>query len=71
MKITIEPTQQIVTVDGFECRRWAGVTDQGSRCDVFVRRIRVANTEDQTAFERELLEMPQPELPAIDLRYLT
>lgn len=70
MKITIESTDQIVTVDGMEMRRWLGITDQGTKCDVFVRRLRVAHSEDASQFERELREMPQPDAPPVDLRFL-
>jgi hypothetical protein len=70
MKIIIEPTDKIVVFNGMEMRHWLGVTDQGTKCDVFVPRIRVARSEDVGQFERELLEMPQPTEKAIDLRYL-
>jgi len=70
VKITIEPTPQIITIEGHECRRWLGITDQGIRCDVFVRRLCVGRDQDCEAFERELREMPQPTAPAIDLRLL-
>jgi hypothetical protein len=71
MKITIEPTRQIVEMgNGSRARRWLGVTDKGTKCDVFVPIIRVANIEDNTAFERELIELPPPFDEPIDLRML-
>jgi hypothetical protein len=70
MKITIESTSQIVTVGGVKTRRWLGVTDRGTKCDVFVSMLRAANTEDSSQFDEEMLSMPQPEERAIDLRYL-
>jgi hypothetical protein len=70
MKITIEATDQLVTVDGRECRRWKGMTERGVECDVFVPRVRVRSDADRSQFDAELKEMPQPRLPAIDLRFL-
>jgi hypothetical protein len=70
MKITIEATDQIVNIDGAECRRWKGVTEKGIECDVFVRRLRVLALADCSQFDQELIELPEPRLPAIDLRML-
>jgi hypothetical protein len=70
MKITMEPTDQFVIVDGIETRRWLGETERGTKCDVFVPRIRVASTEDTSQFDLEMKAMPQPRMPAIDLRFL-
>jgi hypothetical protein len=63
MKITIENTDQIVTVetrDGGKvpARVWRGVTDGGVECQLLVTRIAVARGDDNSAFERELEECP-------------
>jgi hypothetical protein len=70
MKITIEPTKQIVIVHGIDSRRWLGTTEQGIKCDVFISLIRVADVEDSSVFERELKEVPDPTDKPIDLRML-
>lgn len=36
MKIRITPTPDITRLDGVECRRWAGRSDRGVECHVFV-----------------------------------
>ncbi len=77
MRITIENTDQIVTVETREggkipARVWKGRTDQGIECQVLVTRIAVARGDDNSAFERELQEHPpaRAEGPrAYDLRY--
>lgn len=63
MKITIENTDQIVTVetaDGSKvpARVWRGRTEQGVECQLLVTRIAVARGDDNSAFERELQECP-------------
>jgi len=59
MKIQITKTDEIVTLDGVECRRWAGVTEGGVECDIFVHRITVI-AEQSAQFDAELIEMPIP-----------
>jgi hypothetical protein len=65
MKITIESTDTETEVDGVLCRIWAGVTESGTECVVFVHRIAVHNDEDQSEFERELRENPAPKVVEI------
>ena len=60
MKITIESTSRLTTVDGVECRAWTGTTEAGTPCVVFVRRIAVEMGK-HAEFERELLEKATPE----------
>jgi hypothetical protein len=51
MKILMEPTDHVVTVDGVECRVWNGVTEKDTQCFVFVHRIAVRNSDDQQEFD--------------------
>lgn len=60
MKITIESTEQITTVDGVPVRVWNGITERGVPCFVFVHRLAVANAVDQSQFETELAEQLPP-----------
>lgn len=73
MKITIQPTAQIVTVNGHQARVWSGVTETGIPCDLLVARVAVAETagpEAHAAFARELLEKPAPRVStAFDPRF--
>ena len=61
MKIQMEPTENVVSIDGVECRIWNAVTDSNVQCFVFVHRIGVRNDSDLGAFEQALAERPDPE----------
>ena len=50
MKILMESTEHVVTVDGVECRVWNAVTENNTQCFVFVHRIAVAKDEDAAEF---------------------
>lgn len=68
MQIQMESTPQIMELDGVPCRPWEGVTAAGVRCVVFVHRIIVHNSADQSQFDQELREQRPwrrsvPELP--------
>ena len=65
MKILMESTPHVVTVDGIECRIWNAVNEDNTHCLVFVHRIAVRNSDDQREFS-ELLEMPATEVMVIE-----
>jgi len=77
VKITIENTDQIVTVqtrDGstIPARVWRGTTEGGVECQLLVTRIAVHKDADNSAFERELQEHPPARADgprAYDLRF--
>lgn len=56
MKIQIEATDQLTTLDGVSVRVWNGVTEDGIPCTLFVHRIAVRDDADCSRFERELIE---------------
>ncbi|MFO1081911.1 MAG: hypothetical protein U1E23_14930 [Reyranellaceae bacterium] len=63
MKMTIESTKQIVTIETREggrvpARVWLGVTDGGVECQLLIAQIAVHREADNSAFERELDERP-------------
>lgn len=60
MKITIESTEDIVTVNGVPARVWVGKTDSGIDVQCMVTRIAVDRTEDQAQFEAELQQHRPP-----------
>ncbi len=60
MKATMEPTSEIVTVDGVQARVWNGVTEKGIRFTALVYRIAVHKDDDSLEFDRELQEQPAP-----------
>jgi hypothetical protein len=65
MKITIEPTSTIVEIGGVPSRLWAGQTDDGTPCRVFVTLVAVANDRDQTWFNGRMREIVGPDNPEI------
>ena len=55
MKITIENTDKIVTLNGVPARIWEGETDSGIRVHCFIPRIAVRRDEARIEeFEQEL-----------------
>jgi len=62
MKATIESTDQLVTIDGVSCRAWNGTTEGGASFTAFIALLKVPNGQDQSQFERELLEQPARDL---------
>lgn len=68
MRITVESTTEIVTVNGVPARVWHGATEGGTPVIVFVTRIGVeesAGRERQAAFERELESASTPRLASL------
>jgi hypothetical protein len=72
MKITIESTEKIVFLDGFQCRIWEGETESGIKLHAYIPRVAAAPDQDLTQFEKELKEQrkPSPEIQAIPLRMI-
>lgn len=72
MRLTMESTTKIITLNGVPARIWEGKTDSGIACHVYVTRIAVDRDEDSSEFERELQEhrAPSPEIQAIPLRMI-
>jgi hypothetical protein len=61
MKIKMESTEHVVSIDGVECRIWNAVTENNTACFVFVHRIAVRDgfEFDQSEWT-ELLGRPEP-----------
>ena len=60
MKLMIESTDEITSMENVPVRVWKGVTESGVPCIVFVHRIAVLNSEDQSQFDTELAEQLPP-----------
>ena len=60
MKITIESTSKVVTLNGVDARIWEGHTASGIPVHCFITRIGVARDQDTKQFESELEEMKAP-----------
>ena len=70
MKVTLEPTSKIVSLDGGPARVWEGHTANGVPCHAYITRIAVAREQDASEFERALEEQrrPSPAIEAIPAR---
>jgi hypothetical protein len=53
MRIQMEPTHMMTTLDGIECRVWNGVTEDDKQVFVFVHRI-ASREEIEGLEERDL-----------------
>ncbi len=68
MKITIESTDDLVSIDGVEARLWNGTTSGGIRCHIYICKIGVHKDESQDEFQRELKEAYAPsEIVCLDI----
>jgi hypothetical protein len=72
MKLILEKTDQIVTVNDIPARVWTGRTESGIEVQVLVTRIAVLKTDDNSQFQAELQEesAPAPTLQAFPLRMI-
>lgn len=66
MKVTITPTDRIVTIDGeTPCRIWQGTTEKGTRVFAYVRALAVPAQECDDEEMQELIEIMAVEDPEI------
>lgn len=59
MKMTIESTSKVVSVNGVPARIWEGTTERGIRTVAFITRVTPMGG-DAEEFERDLLEVVAP-----------
>lgn len=57
MRIELQSTDVITTVNGVPARLWVGVSGGGVRCHAYITRIGVDMAADAGEFERELTEV--------------
>lgn len=60
MRMTLESTDQIVDVDGTQCRVWQGLTGDGLHVVAFVKRIACRAGDDTRQLDRELKARTAP-----------
>ena len=72
MKVQLESTTKIVTVNGIQARIWEGTTESGIGVHCYVTRIAVRMKDDCTQFEKELLvqRSPSAEVAEIPMRLI-
>jgi hypothetical protein len=69
MKVQLESTDKIVTLNGVPARIWEGTTEGGIPCHAYITRIAVKDGLDASEFERDLKEhrKPSSEVAAIPM----
>lgn len=72
MKLTIESTAKIVTLNGVPARIWEGHTETGYPVHVYVTRVASDNAHANAELDRALQESraPSPEIGAIPMRLI-
>ena len=72
MKVNLESTTKIVSLNGIDCRVWEGCTESGIPVHAYIPRIAVDKELPQEQFVRELEEhrVPSVEVQAIPLRLI-
>ena len=60
MRIQLESTDKIVTLNGVPARIWEGVTESGIEIHAFITRVAVHKDADASEFEAELQEHAPP-----------
>lgn len=71
MKMTIEPTGRFQKWEGVNCRIWEGMTDGGTKVEVFVPCVQARSNEDQRDLESALREVKaERQLVSFDHRLL-
>ena len=70
MKMTIESTPEMRTLNGIICRIWQGKTEHGAEVIAFIPSVAVNTSQRTEEFERDLNEhvAPRPEICAFPLR---
>lgn len=72
MRVTLESTSKIVTINGIPSRVWEGYSENGTKCHAFIARIACNASEDAMEFERDLdkCEPPSEEVQSIPSRLI-
>ncbi len=71
MKLTLEPTATLDTVQGVPCRQWKGTTEDGIEVIAWIATVQpqTHDAEKLKAFEQQLKDMPyRRELVSFDVR---
>jgi hypothetical protein len=60
MKITIESTTEIVSLNGIDCRVWEGETTSGVKVQAVIPRIAALKDQNLSQFDAELKKQKPP-----------
>lgn len=73
MKLTLEPTDKIQTIDGARCRLWTGTTASGIPVHAYIAAVSPQTNDETVAtlFKLELNALPEPRISGVtyDLRF--
>jgi hypothetical protein len=71
MKLTIEPTAELMQIDGVPCRRWEGTDEAGTPVHVFVRTLSPqTHDEDRLReFDEQLKALPPLRVAGMTIDY--
>jgi hypothetical protein len=73
MKLALTPTATIQMIDGIECRVWEGADEYGTPVKVWIRMVS-PQTHDENRlalFDAALAALPEPQMAAIDMRFVS
>jgi hypothetical protein len=77
LKITITPTEKLISVSDLErqefprmVRAWEGITDSGAKCTILVAGVAVHEKEEQEQFQRELREFVPRDHRVFELKHI-
>lgn len=65
MKLTIESTTRVITVNGVPARVWEGKSEDGIPVYCAITRVAVPEGADQSQFQRELVQHKLPSDAAV------
>lgn len=57
MRLTIQPTEKFVDVNGAKTRVWEGETDRGTPVTCFIAMVASPRANEQSELEKELAEV--------------
>jgi hypothetical protein len=60
MTLTVEPTGDVYTLNGVECRRWAGKTEDGRDVNLYVRLVQCSGPVPQSFLKAGLVDARHP-----------
>lgn len=72
VKITLESTTKVCTLNGIQVRVWEGKTEAGVPMCAFIARVAVSRDEDVAQFDRDLqaCRVPSAEVSAFPARMI-
>lgn len=72
MKLTIEPTAEVNSLEGKPCRVWTGTDENGTPVKAWIRTVQpqTHDVDRLASFDRELSSLPPMRPASIDFRFI-